>query len=240
MRLGKENEGFLYCFPDRRFTPVTWLILVKKLGKEIYVKYLSGSTSFFTMLIGYARVSTQDQVLHAQEDQLRAAGCERIITDTMSGKVSERPGLTEIKKLLRQGDTLVVWRLDRLGRSLRDLIDWVAYLDSEGVALKSLHESIDTGTSTGKLVFHLFGALAEFERNLIKERTMAGLASARARGRLGGRPTTLDPDKQQLAIRLYEAKNTTVKEICEMLKITKPTLYTYVRNHNTKCFDSQA
>ena len=214
--------------------------MVKKLGKEIYVKYLSGSTSFFTMLIGYARVSTQDQVLHAQEDQLRAAGCERIFTDQVSGKVSERPGLTEIKKILRQGDTLVVWRLDRLGRSLRDLIDWVAYLDSEVVALKSLHESIDTGTSTGKLVFHLFGALAEFERNLIKERTMAGLASARARGRLGGRPTTLDPDKQQLAIRLYEAKNTTVKEICEMLKITKPTLYTYVRNHNTKCFDSQA
>ncbi len=117
----------------------------------------------------------------------------------------------------------------RLGRSLKDLIDWVAYLDSQGVALKSLHELIDTSTSTGKLVFHLFGALAEFERNLIQERTMIGLSAARARGRLGGRPKLLTADKQQLAVDLYEAKKTSIKKICEMLAISKPTLYTYVR-----------
>ncbi|WP_338877361.1 recombinase family protein (plasmid) [Spirosoma sp. SC4-14] len=181
------------------------------------------------MFIGYARVSTHDQVLDAQEDLLRAAGCERILTDKISSTVAERSGLNEVKKLLRSGDTLVVWRLDRLGRSLKDLIDWVAYLESQGVALKSLHESIDTSTSTGKLVFHLFGALAEFERNLIQERTMTGLSAARARGRLGGRPKTLNADKQQLAVQLYEAKKTSIRKICEMLAISKPTLYAYVR-----------
>lgn len=181
------------------------------------------------MLIGYARVSTHDQLLDAQEDLLRAAGCEKILTDKISGTVVERSGLNEAKKLLRSGDTLVVWRLDRLGRSLKDLIDWVSYLENEGVALKSLHESIDTSTSTGKLVFHLFGALAEFERNLIQERTMMGLMAARARGRLGGRPKLLSADKQQLAVDLYEAKKTSIKKICEMLAISKPTLYAYVR-----------
>ncbi|MCF2443386.1 recombinase family protein [Dyadobacter sp. CY345] len=181
------------------------------------------------MLIGYARVSTLDQKLDAQEDLLRAAGCEKIITDKISGTIKERSGLTEIKKFLRCGDTLVVWRLDRLGRSLKDLIDWVAYLENKGVALRSLHESIDTSTSTGKLVFHLFGALAEFERNLIQERTMTGLSAARVRGRLGGRPKVLNADKQQLAVQLYEAKKTSVKKICEMLEISKPTLYSYIR-----------
>jgi DNA invertase Pin-like site-specific DNA recombinase len=181
------------------------------------------------MLIGYARVSTHDQQLDAQEDLLRAAGCEKILTDKISGTVTERSGLNEIKKFLRCGDTLVVWRLDRLGRSLKDLIDWVSYLENQGVALRSLHESIDTSTSTGKLVFHLFGALAEFERNLIQERTMTGLSAARARGRLGGRPKTLNADKQQLAIQLYDAKKTSVKKICEMLEISKPTLYAYIR-----------
>lgn len=117
----------------------------------------------------------------------------------------------------------------RLGRSLKDLINWVAYLENNGVALRSLHESIDTSTSTGKLVFHLFGAFAEFERNLIQERTMTGLSAARARGRMGGRPKQLSADKQQLAIQLYEAKKTSVKKICEMLEISKPTLYTYIK-----------
>ncbi|GAB3177576.1 recombinase family protein [Telluribacter humicola] len=181
------------------------------------------------MLIGYARVSTQDQNLNAQEDQLRAAGCERIYTDKISGTVSDRSGLTELRKQLRRGDTLVVWRLDRLGRSLRDLIEWVTYLDAEGVALRSLHESIDTSTSTGKLVFHLFGALAEFERNLIQERTNAGLAAARARGRKGGRPEQLKPELRELAIQTYHSKKKTVKEICEMFGISKPTLYAYVK-----------
>ncbi len=136
------------------------------------------------MLIGYARVSTFDQNPDLQKDALEKVGCEKIFTDTISGTVSQRPGLTKIKEILRKGDTLVVWRLDRLGRSLKDLIDWMNYLDTEGVALKSLQESIDTSTATGKLVFHVFGALAEFERNLIQERTEAGLSAGPSQGQI--------------------------------------------------------
>lgn len=182
------------------------------------------------MLIGYARVSTLDQTPDLQIDALRQVGCEKLFTDKVSGTITERPGLQKVKEVLRPGDTLVVWRLDRLGRSLRDLIDWMNYLEGEGVALRSLQESIDTSTPTGKLVFHLFGALAEFERNLIKERTMAGLTAARARGRQGGRPKSLSDDKRQLVIDLYQQKKLTVKKICEMMNISKPTLYSYVRN----------
>ena len=138
------------------------------------------------MLIGYARVSTLEQNLDLQKDDLERAGCEEVIVDKISGSVAARPGLEKLKTILRKGDTVVVWRLDRLGRSLKDLIDWIAYFDEQQVTFKSLKESLDTSTSSGKLVFHIFGALAEFERNLIKERTMAGLAAARARGKLGG------------------------------------------------------
>jgi DNA invertase Pin-like site-specific DNA recombinase len=186
------------------------------------------------MLIGYARVSTLDQVHNLQLDALTKAGCEKIFTDKVSGTVAERPGLGKAKEQLRKGDTLVVWRLDRLGRSLRDLIDWAAYLESKGVGLKSLQESIDTTTPGGKLVFHMFGALAEFERNLIQERTKAGLASARARGRLGGRPKTLNKDKRQLVIDLYNEQKLTVDKICEMMNISKPTLYKYVKSQHIK------
>ncbi len=119
------------------------------------------------MLIGYARVSTFDQNPDLQKDALEKAGCEKIFTDTISGTVSQRPGLTKIKEILRKGDTLVVWRLNRLGRSLKDLIDWMNYLDTEGVALKSVQESIDTSTATGKLVFRVFGALAEMAMSVI-------------------------------------------------------------------------
>jgi DNA invertase Pin-like site-specific DNA recombinase len=181
------------------------------------------------MKIGYARVSTPDQNLDLQQDALSAAGCEKIIVDQITGSVAARPGLEKIKELLREGDTLVVWRLDRLGRSLRDLIDWVQYLEVQGVALQSLHEMIDTRTPTGKLTFHLFGALAEFERHLIQERTQAGLAAARARGRIGGRPTALDADQQQLAVDLYNEKKMSVQKLCDMMGISKPTLYSYVR-----------
>ena len=138
--------------------------------------------------------------------------------------MSARPGLEKAKELLRTGDTLVIWRLDRLGRSLQDLIAWALYLEEHGVALESLSETINTATSTGKLTFHLFGALAEFERNLIRERTQAGLAAARARGRLGGRPSALDADKQALAVQLYREKRLTVA----MMGISKPTLYAYI------------
>jgi DNA invertase Pin-like site-specific DNA recombinase len=182
-----------------------------------------------TMKIGYARVSTLDQNPDLQKDALEKAGCEKVIVDQISGTVAHRPGLEKVKELLRKGDTLVVWRLDRMGRSLRDLIDWVRYLDEQGVGLQSLHEAIDTSTPTGKLTFHLFGALAEFERNLIQERTQAGLAAARARGRRGGRRKTLDADNRGLAVDLYQEKKMPVGKICELMGISKPTLYSYVR-----------
>ena len=181
------------------------------------------------MNIGYARVSTNDQNLDLQEDALKKAGCEEIILDKVSGTVAERPGLIDVKRIIRKGDTLVVWRLDRLGRSLKDLIEWVNYLEEKEVGLKSLQESIDTSTSTGKLVFHIFGALAEFERNLIRERTQAGLEAARARGRLGGRRKSLNAEDRKIAVDLYNEKKMSVKKICEMMGISKPTLYSYVR-----------
>jgi DNA invertase Pin-like site-specific DNA recombinase len=179
--------------------------------------------------IGYARVSTLDQNLDFQHDALTAAGCEKVIVDKISGSAALRPGLEKVKEQLRAGDTLVVWRLDRLGRSLKDLISWVVYLEEKKVGLLSLHEAIDTSTSTGKLTFHLFGALAEFERNLIRERTQAGLTAARARGRKGGRPPVLDKDKRELAVGLYNERKVPIAKICTMLGISKPTLYAYVR-----------
>jgi DNA invertase Pin-like site-specific DNA recombinase len=181
------------------------------------------------MLIGYARVSTIDQNTDLQTDALKIAGCQKIFIDKISGVKSDRPELNKLKEQLREGDTLVVWRLDRLGRSLRDLIDWMNYLEKEKVTLKSLQESIDTGNPTGKLIFHIFGALSEFERNLIVERTNAGLKAARARGIKGGRKPKLDAAKQKTAQTMYDSRNHTIKEICETLKITKPTLYKYLK-----------
>lgn len=180
------------------------------------------------MLIGYARVSTDDQNLALQNDALHQAGCEQIHEDKISGAKAERPGLTTALSHVRKGDTLVVWRLDRLSRSLKNLIEMVSLLESRDIGLKSLHESIDTRSSSGKLIFHIFGALAEFERNLIRERTQAGLAAARARGKKGGRPHTLTSDKQALAVKLYDEQVHTVKQICQMMGISKPTLYKYV------------
>jgi len=139
------------------------------------------------MLIGYARVSTDDQNLDLQRDALQAVGCERVFEDMVSGARADRTGLVTLMSMLRAGDTVVIWRLDRLGRSLKNLIELVERLESAKVGLRSLQENIDTTSSGGKLVFHLFGALAEFERNLIRERTLAGLTAARARGRVGGR-----------------------------------------------------
>jgi DNA invertase Pin-like site-specific DNA recombinase len=149
------------------------------------------------MLIGYARVSTQDQTLDLQTDALAQAGCDKLFTDTTSGAKSERPGLQDAMDHLRAGDTLVVWRLDRLGRTLKHLIATITDLSDKSVGFRSLQENMDTTTSGGKLIFHIFGALAEFEWEVIRERTNAGLQAARARGRLGGRPKlqTLDPRK---------------------------------------------
>lgn len=181
-----------------------------------------------TMLIGYARVSTVDQTLALQQDALAKAGCEKIFTDTASGAKAERPGLTEALAFARSGDTLVVWRLDRLGRSLRHLIDTVAVLDERGIHLRSLQEHLDTSTSGGKLVFHIFGALAEFERNLIRERSQAGLVAARARGRVGGRPRTEafnTPQKVQMAKALHQDKRNSVTDICRTLRVSRTTFY---------------
>src|SRR6266699_5490211 len=140
------------------------------------------------MLIGYARVSTLEQTLDLQKDALTKAECSKIFTDTISGAKTERKGLDEALSFLREGDTLVVWKLDRLGRSLNHLIEIITALESKKIGFKSLTESIDTTTPGGKLIFHIFGALAQFERDLIRERTNAGLAAARARGRRGGHP----------------------------------------------------
>ena len=179
------------------------------------------------MLIGYARVSTDDQNLDLQRDALQAVGCERVFEDMVSGARADRTGLVTLMSMLRAGDTVVIWRLDRLGRSLKNLIELVERLESAKVGLRSLQENIDTTSSGGKLVFHLFGALAEFERNLIRERTQAGLVAARARGRMGGRPRRLDPVKLALAVKLHRERNHTVEEICKMMGISKSTLYNY-------------
>jgi len=181
------------------------------------------------MLIGYARVSTQDQTLHFQRDALEKAGCEKIFTDTVSGTKAERKGLEEAFSHLRAGDTLVVWRLDRLGRSLRHLIDTITALAERGVGFKSLQENIDTTTSGGKLVFHIFGALAEFEREIIKERTQAGLTSARSRGKVGGRPKALTQKEVQMLRNMAADKSLTVSDICKTLGIGRTTFYRYVK-----------
>ena len=177
------------------------------------------------MLIGYARISTDDQNLNLQKDALTRAGCERILEDRQSGANADRPGLRDALDYARDGDTLTVWRLDRL---------WVSQLEARGIGLKSLHESIDTTSSSGKLIFHVFGALAEFERNLIRERTQAGLAAARARGRRGGRPKSLDAAKRAIAVNLYDEKKHSVKEICEVMGVSKPTLYKYIQAARTE------
>jgi DNA invertase Pin-like site-specific DNA recombinase len=184
------------------------------------------------MLIGYARVSTNEQNLDLQKDALEKAECERIFVEQMSGSSSNRPELNKTIDMLREGDTLVVWRLDRLGRSLKHLIELITILEERKVGFKSLTESIDTTTSGGKLIFHIFGALAEFERNLIRERTNAGLSAARARGRKGGRPMFLDSRKREVAIQLYNEKKHTIKEICQIMGISKPTLYSYINKAN--------
>jgi DNA invertase Pin-like site-specific DNA recombinase len=184
------------------------------------------------MLIGYARISTQDQTLNLQKDALEKLGCTKIFTDTASGAKAERKGLDEALEYVREGDTLVVWRLDRLGRSLKHLIETITELNNRKIGFKSIQESIDTTTSGGKLVFHIFGALAEFERDIIRERTQAGLLAARARGRLGGRPKAKalnTPKKITLAQSLYNDKNNTIDEICKTLNISRATLYRYIK-----------
>lgn len=179
-------------------------------------------------LLGYARVSTLEQNADLQRDALKAAGCYRIFVDTASGKLDHRPQLTAALDQLRPGDTLVVWRLDRLGRSLRHLIDTVTGLADRDVAFHSLTEKIDTGTPGGRLIFHVFGALAEFERDLIRERTVAGLSAARARGRKGGRPRVMTDQKLALARQMYDSREHTVSSIAALLGVSRASLYRHL------------
>lgn len=177
------------------------------------------------MLIGYARVSTPEQKLDLQVDDLKRAGCGKIFSDVASGAKSKRAALEELLLYARQGDTIVVWKLDRLGRSLKHLLETMQMLDERGIGLRSLQEHIDTTTPGGKLVFHVFGAIAEFERGLIRERTVAGLQAARARGRKGGRKPALDAKKKGIAAALYANPNLSVTEICRTLGVSRATFY---------------
>lgn len=180
------------------------------------------------MLIGYARVSTLDQNPELQLDALKAAGCERIFEERASGAQRERPQLVAAIDYLRQGDTLVVWRFDRLARSTGQLIATMETLEQRGIGLRSLTENIDTATAGGKLIFHVFAALAEFERALLRERTAAGLAAARARGKTGGRPKALNDKDIAAAKALLKADSITVLEIAKRLGVSVSTLYRHV------------
>ena len=192
---------------------------------------MNDSSSFSSSLrIGYARVSTHEQSLDLQMDALREAGCERVYSDKVGGTKEVRPGLEQLKEVLRAGDTLVVWRLDRLGRSLSDLIGWTAWLEAQGVELLSLKEQIDTSHSGGKLVLHLFAALAQFERDLLRERTLAGLAAARARGRLGGRKPKLDAAQVRQLKAMHRDVSISIGEICETFTICRSTFYRYLHS----------
>jgi DNA invertase Pin-like site-specific DNA recombinase len=181
------------------------------------------------MKVGYARVSTTNQYLRMQEDALKSAGCQEIYTDIASGAKSQRPGLDEALGYVREGDTLVVWKLDRLGRSIQHLIQTITVLQKRKVSFQCLQEAIDTSTSGGKLIFYIFSALAEFERDLIRERTEAGLKAARARGRMGGRPPTLNTRQVNRMIEIYDEQKNTVAEICKIYDISRPSFYNYLK-----------
>ncbi len=176
-------------------------------------------------LLGYVRVSTLEQNVDLQVDELTAAGCWKVWTDHASGALDRRPQLDAVLEQLRPGDTLVVWRLDRLGRSLRHLIEVVTGLDEREVGFRSLRENIDTTTAGGRLVFHLFGALAQFEREIIRDRTVAGLTAARARGRVGGRPSKLSAEQVRQARRMYDARELTVEQIGAVLGVSRTSIY---------------
>ncbi|GAA4316502.1 recombinase family protein [Nibribacter koreensis] len=183
------------------------------------------------MKIGYARVSTQDQKLELQTDALTHHGCGQIYMEKKSGKSKDRPELERMISQLRPGDTVVVWKLDRLGRSLRDLIDLVAEFKEKGVDFVSLQDGINTATSTGRFTFNVFASLAEFEREIIRERTRAGLDAAKARGRTGGRPLGLSPDaleKAKSARILFDAGGKSVGEIAKILGVGRATCYRYL------------
>jgi len=183
------------------------------------------------MTLGYSRVSTSDQNLDLQKDSLLKAGCEKIFSDKLSGAKAERPGLEKLFDSLRKGDTVVVWRLDRLGRSTKDLIDLINKFKALGVTFKSLNENIDTTTASGKLIFHIFCSLAEFERSLIRERINAGITAAKLRGKVIGRKKGISDEAKQKAILAasYYRNNYSAIEICKKLGMSRTTLYKYLK-----------
>jgi len=180
------------------------------------------------MLVGYARVSTQDQNPALQLDALKAAGCEKMFVEKASGAQRDRPELSAALDYLRAGDSLVVWKLDRLARSLKQLIETVELLESRSIGLRSLTEAIDTTTAGGKLIFHVFGALAEFERSIIRERTKAGLEAARARGKKGGRPPSLDAKDLAAAKAMLSDSEITMEDVAKRLRVAPSTLYRHL------------
>lgn len=182
------------------------------------------------MLFGYARVSTQDQNLDLQLDDLTKAGCQRVFQEKVSS-AKARPQLQKMLDILREGDTVIVWKLDRLGRSLKELFTLVDDFQRKGIGFRSLNDAIDTTTAQGRLVFNLFASLAEFERDMIRERTKAGLAAARARGRVGGRPKGLSVQAQAKARAvktMHGLKNHTILDICQLFHLSRATVYRYL------------
>lgn len=179
--------------------------------------------------VGYARVSTQDQNPDAQTDALEAAGCQRIFVDHASGTLAKRPALTEAMSYLRENDTLVITKLDRLGRSVKNLKDVAEELERRGVGLRALSQGIDTTTPGGRLFFHMLAAISEFEHDLIVERTKDGLAAARARGRKGGPKFKMTPTKAKQARAMYDAQEHTVQEIADVLGVSRPTVYRHLK-----------
>jgi DNA invertase Pin-like site-specific DNA recombinase len=182
------------------------------------------------MLIGYSRISTNDQSLNSQIDKLKQYGCKEIYTDVISGSKANRPQLDKMLEFIREGDTVVVYRLDRLGRGLKDLINLINTFQEKKVNFKSLTENIDTTTPGGMLIFHIFGAVAEFERNLIRERTNAGLESARARGKKGGRKTKITEEKIKMAKLLHNDKSMDIDAIAKQLGVCRTTFYEMLKN----------
>lgn len=210
------------------FSPISgYTATIRTKKAQIYIK--QNPKGNLMQLVGYARVSTPEQSLNLQTDALKKAGCEKIFTDVASGAKSARPGLKDALDYVRKGDRLVVWKLDRLGRSLPDLIQRVQQLEDKEIGFKSLQEQIDTTTSSGKLTFHLFSALAEFERDIIRERTQAGLKAARSRGRVGGRPQALTTKQSEILKQLHDDPKNSIADICRTLHIGKTTVYRYLK-----------
>jgi DNA invertase Pin-like site-specific DNA recombinase len=188
-------------------------------------------------LIGYARVSTDDQTPQLQLDALQAAGCVQVFHETISGSVKDRPQLQAALDYLRPTDTLVVWKLDRLARSLSHLIGSIQTLEQRQCGFRSLTEAVDTATAGGRLIFHIFGALAEFERALIRERTIAGLKGARERGRIGGRPSVMTPERLTAAKALLEDGQLTIKQVAKQLGVSEATIYKHIPQPRLLSFD---